>query len=145
MAYLLVGALALWLLLKASGKRIFPRREWRFLSMAVSLVALAGAAYSAVEAKWEPALVLLLFGAWFALSSRQPPGSPAAARQAGPPPSGAMSPREARDILGVAPGATREDVQAAYLRLMRSLHPDKGGTKGLAAQINAARDILLGR
>jgi hypothetical protein len=29
------------------------------------------------------------------------------------------------------------------MRLMRSVHPDKGGTSGLAAQLNAARDRLL--
>jgi hypothetical protein len=27
---------------------------------------------------------------------------------------------------------------------MRMAHPDKGGTAGLAAQLNAARDKLLG-
>ena len=39
--------------------------------------------------------------------------------------------------------ATAEEIQAAYMRLMRSVHPDKGGTSGLAAQLNAARDRLL--
>ena len=33
--------------------------------------------------------------------------------------------------------------EAAYNRLMRMAHPDKGGTSGLAAQLNAARDRLL--
>jgi len=28
---------------------------------------------------------------------------------------------------------------------MRLAHPDKGGTSGLAAQLNAARDRLLGK
>ena len=30
-------------------------------------------------------------------------------------------------------------------RLMRAVHPDKGGTAGLAAQLNAARDRLLSK
>jgi curved DNA-binding protein CbpA len=54
-----------------------------------------------------------------------------------------MSLDEARSILGVGADATREEIQAAYSRLMRLAHPDKGGTSGLAAQLNAARDRLL--
>ena len=33
--------------------------------------------------------------------------------------------------------------RAAHRRLIASVHPDKGGTEALAAQINAARDLLL--
>jgi len=54
-----------------------------------------------------------------------------------------MSLTEARSILGVDAEATREEIQTAYTRLMRMAHPDKGGTSGLAAQLNAARDRLL--
>ena len=50
---------------------------------------------------------------------------------------------EAREILGVGPEATREEIQAAYGRLIRAVHPDAGGTSGLAARLNAARDTLL--
>jgi hypothetical protein len=55
-----------------------------------------------------------------------------------------MSEAEARSLLGLAPDATRPEIQAAYLRLIRRAHPDHGGTTGLAAQLNAARDRLLG-
>ena len=54
-----------------------------------------------------------------------------------------MSASEARSILGVEPEATPEQIRAAYTRLMQRAHPDKGGTTGLAAQLNAARDRLL--
>jgi curved DNA-binding protein CbpA len=54
-----------------------------------------------------------------------------------------MSDAEARAILGVAEGAPPSEIKAAYARLMRAVHPDKGGTDGLAAQLNAARDRLL--
>jgi hypothetical protein len=140
MAYLVLGALALWLILRASGKPILKRREWRFLTAAFAVAALAGAAYAGVREEWVPAAVLLLFGGWLALSTRRPPGS------AEPPPGprqGRMSLEEARSILGVGAGAPPEEIQAAYTRLMRSVHPDKGGTSGLAAQLNAARDRLL--
>jgi hypothetical protein len=55
----------------------------------------------------------------------------------------AMSREEAYDILGLAPGASSDDVKAAYHRLMLKMHPDHGGSTYLAARINAARDLLL--
>ena len=140
MAYLVLGALALWLIVRASGRPILKRREWRFLTGAFAVAALAGAAFFAVREQLVPAAVLLMFGAWLALSTRRPPG------QAAPPPparAARMSAEEARAILGVAPAATPAEIRAAYTRLMRSVHPDKGGTTGLAAQLNAARDRLL--
>jgi curved DNA-binding protein CbpA len=54
-----------------------------------------------------------------------------------------MSKADARSILGVGPEASREEVEAAYRRLMQRAHPDRGGSAGLAAQLNAARDRLL--
>jgi len=54
-----------------------------------------------------------------------------------------MSEADARAVLGVSPGATRKDIQEAYVRLMQRAHPDQGGTTGLAAQLNAARDRLV--
>jgi curved DNA-binding protein CbpA len=62
---------------------------------------------------------------------------------AAPAPGGKMTLAEARSILGVDAEATDEEVKAAYTRLMRLAHPDKGGTSGLASQLNAARDRLL--
>jgi DnaJ-class molecular chaperone len=48
-------------------------------------------------------------------------------------------------MLGVDTSASEAEIQAAYLRLMRRVHPDHGGASGLAAQLNLARDRLLGR
>jgi curved DNA-binding protein CbpA len=56
-----------------------------------------------------------------------------------------MGVSEACSILGVSEDATPAEIQAAYTRLMRLAHPDKGGTSGLAAQLNAARDRLLSK
>jgi hypothetical protein len=57
--------------------------------------------------------------------------------------SGAMDRAEAYQILGLQPGASREDIQAAYRRLIQRVHPDHGGSSYLAARLNQARDVLL--
>ena len=56
-----------------------------------------------------------------------------------------MSRTDAAAILGVPVDADRAAVMAAHRRLIRMAHPDAGGTPGLAAQLNRARDVLAGR
>lgn len=51
--------------------------------------------------------------------------------------------KEALQILGLEPGASREEIIAAHKKLIQKLHPDQGGNDYLAAQLNAARDLLL--
>ncbi len=57
---------------------------------------------------------------------------------------GTMSRDEAYQVLGLAPGASAEDIRAAHRRLIRTAHPDAGGSDWLAVRINQARDVLLG-
>lgn len=54
-----------------------------------------------------------------------------------------MTRNEALEILGLRPGATREEVIDAHRKLMSRVHPDKGGSDYLAQSINQARKILL--
>jgi len=55
-----------------------------------------------------------------------------------------MTREEAFAVLGLADGATADDIRAAHRRLIQRVHPDAGGSADLAARINRARDILLG-
>jgi DnaJ homolog subfamily C member 19 len=55
----------------------------------------------------------------------------------------AMRPAEARALLGVGAGATIDDIRAAHRRLIAKVHPDAGGSAGLATRVNAARDALI--
>jgi hypothetical protein len=57
---------------------------------------------------------------------------------------GQMSREEAYAVLGLEPGASRAQVLEAHRRLMQKVHPDRGGSNFLAAQINQAKDIVLG-
>ncbi|HEV2815638.1 MAG TPA: DnaJ domain-containing protein [Allosphingosinicella sp.] len=54
-----------------------------------------------------------------------------------------MRPSEARALLGVGEGASLDDIRAAHRRLIAKVHPDAGGSAGLATRVNAARDALI--
>lgn len=58
---------------------------------------------------------------------------------------GVMTREEARAILGVGAGASEAEIEAAFRRVMRRAHPDQGGSDWLAAKVNRAREVLLGR
>ena len=55
-----------------------------------------------------------------------------------------MTRDEALAVLGLAEGASEDDIKAAHRRLIQRMHPDVGGSADLAARINRAKDVLLG-
>jgi hypothetical protein len=136
---LLIGALAAWMAFYIYRRSPGVQRgRWRVGSGLLSMGVLAAAGFVAVRGQYLPAAVLGLAGfvlLGMARSRREPPPAQTPATR--------LSAAQARDILGVGATAGPEDIQAAYTRLMRLAHPDKGGTSGLAAQLNAARDRLL--
>ena len=137
MTYLAIGCAILVLLLWASrGKPVLKRREWRFLAGAFAVACFAAAAYDGIRGGWGKSIVLVVIGLGLVVSTRRTGIAPPAG-------SNKIGDAEARSILGVGAEASDEEIRAAYSRLMRMAHPDKGGTSGLAAQLNAARDRLL--
>lgn len=137
-SYVVLGCAVLaFLVWLGRGKPILPRREWRLVSGSAAVAAFAGAAFIGIRGAWGSSIVLVVIGLWLTLSTRT------AGARTPPAPRFSIGEAEAQAILGVGPGASRVEIQAAYTRLMRMAHPDKGGTSGLAAQLNAARDRLL--
>jgi DnaJ homolog subfamily C member 19 len=153
MLWLALGGLTLFAFL--GGLRAFERASIDSVKLLIAwIVALAGLSL---------ALMLVLTGraggamaaatllgplAWEKWRSAFGP----AARRSGhagtrppPPQSGPMSRAEAYAVLGLHPGATEAEIRAAHKRLMRSVHPDGGGSDWVAARVNQARDVLLGR
>lgn len=82
---------------------------------------------------------------WLLLRNAQASGG-SSTRQ--PPPrarAGTMSREEALAILGLQTHASETDIIDAHRKLMQRMHPDRGGSDYLAAQINLAKKVLLGR
>ena len=134
----LASAAAVLAILVLSGR--LSGRGWtamRLVAALLACVAAAGAVICGLRGQWLGAAGLLALSARLAQS-----GPPGRTGRTGPE-NAPMSLNQARSILGLPSGASDRDIETAYRRLMLRAHPDKGGSSGLAAQLNAARDRLL--
>ncbi|HEY3815410.1 MAG TPA: DnaJ domain-containing protein [Caulobacteraceae bacterium] len=124
------------------------RADWRLGASLLAILAFGGGTVAGLKGEYIVAGVLAVVGLVLLMDFRDRGRRPnAQPRPQAPPraePSG-MTDAQARAILGVSRTAAPSEIKDAYRRLMRAVHPDQGGSPALAAQINAARDRLLGK
>jgi DnaJ family protein C protein 19 len=155
MLWLILGAVVLFMLM--GGARAFERASVTTVKSLLTWVAALGGITLAllliVSGRGGIALgPLVMFGPllyrkWQESRAKAIGGaSGSAGGSARPPPNrpGAMTRKEAYEVLGLRPGASEADIRDAHRRLMRGAHPDAGGSDWLASRVNQARDILLG-
>ncbi len=135
LVWLALAAIAVWALVRLGRQtERRGRGHWRVTATLFSAVLIAGAVLAGARGAWLTAAALAGAGLWLTVASRQRTVAPR---------TGAMTSAEARALLGVPADASRQDINAAWKRLMARAHPDQGGTDGLASRLNAARDRLL--
>lgn len=71
---------------------------------------------------------------WLASKNREKPGFAQIHAEA-----------QARALLGLAEGASREAILDAHRKRVIQVHPDRGGSSEKVHEANAARDLLLGK
>jgi DnaJ domain len=150
-----IGLILMYLVWLGRGQPMLSRAEWRMGAGMTSIGALVAAGLLALRGQWEISAALVIFAVVLLLAarSRNWPILDLRALLAGrsfrdddpqnSPGGRDVTLDEARAVLGVSETATKAEIRAAYTRLMRRAHPDHGGSTGLAAQLNAARDKLL--
>jgi DnaJ family protein C protein 19 len=87
----------------------------------------------------------ILSGVLLPDTPRPPEGGNAGSQTDAPRRGGRMTRAEALSVLGLSEEASEADIRAAHRRLIQQIHPDRGGTNYLAAKINDAKDVLLGK
>lgn len=135
--WLVLAAVAVWALIRLGrqGERA-GRGHWRVTATLFSAVMFAGGLLALLKGSWVLGGGLVAASLWLTVASRQRAVAPRAE---------GMTDGEARAILGVSADASKAQINAAWKKVMARAHPDQGGTQGLAARVNAARDHLLKR
>jgi hypothetical protein len=137
MPFLILGVIVIAIQIAVGRGAIAFRIDNRTGLIVLALASAIGALVLGIRGTWISSIGLIgISGYLVATANRRrnqrPPERP-----------DSMSVDEARRVLGVGANAGQAEIDAAYRRLMLRAHPDHGGSSGLAAQLNAARDRLL--
>lgn len=130
-----LAAIGIWALIRLGRQSEGPRRgQWRIAATMLAAVLIGSGAFAIWRGGIVGGFIVVCIGLQLAYASRQRTVAPRTE---------AITVSEAASILGVPVDAGPEAINAAWRRLMARAHPDQGGTEGLAARINAAKDRLL--
>ena len=135
MIFLIVAGCILGLLIWIGRRPASRSDRYRLARVLLAALAAVAAVAAGLRGAWIASAALIMVSAFVGGSARTRPSQSIDY--------GAMNTAQARSMLGVGPTADRAEIEQAYRRLMRRVHPDVGGAPGLAAQLNAARDLLL--
>jgi len=131
-------------------RKLIARYALYVLALALIGLALSGRLHwlGAVIAALLPFLQRLLqlaLKAWPLLRfwKRKHPSSSKQHQESAQAPTGQISREQACAILGLSSNPSAKQITDAHRKLMQKLHPDRGGSDYLAAQINQAKDTLL--
>lgn len=136
LAIFVLGAVVLVVLIWAGRRPARVARPRQMLRAFFATLAAAAAVVVGLRGIWEGSLALVVLSLWLGWGQRRVARPPFRVREP-------MGVTQARSILGVGERAGPAEIEAAYRRLIRRAHPDQGGSTGLAAELNAARDLLL--
>lgn len=132
-----LAAIGVWALIRLGKQTEGPRRgHWRIAATMLAAVLIGSGAFAIWRGGIVGGVLVVCIGLQLAYASRVRTVAPRTE---------ALSASEAASILGVPVDAGPEAINAAWRRIMARAHPDQGGTEGLAARVNAAKDRLLKR
>lgn len=138
----LFGLIFLFRLIRESARRADGGVSPLYVTGLVAGLGVAG--LLAMMGRLPAALFILIVVAGFSWADRfarrirpRPDTGPDAAQTT-------MTRAEALEVLGLSDGATAQEIQDAYRRLMSKIHPDLEGSGWMAAKLNQARDVLQG-
>ncbi len=119
---------------KLAAPRLSNLQLWGLVAVAAVVLALAGGKLLALLGV-APAVVVwvmrIMSGIRFARAVKR-----------GIRPSAAISRKEAAEILGVKRNASAEEIERAYQRLAKKLHPDGGGNEWQFRKLRQAYEVL---
>lgn len=133
--WLALAAVAVWALVRLGRQSEGPKRgQWRIAATLLSAALIGGGVLAMSKSAWIAGIGMVGAGLYLVVASRM---------RSVPDRREPMDVTEARSILGVGADATADQIHAAWRCQMARTHPDQGGTAGLAARVNAAKDRLL--
>ncbi len=148
-------SLIYWAILPANPPARLAFRRWVIrigiavvvlvlVRLGMPLLVMAGAALLAVARFALPTLLRLL-PLWFARRAipNMHAGTGYAQQAPGYQKPTDMTRAHALEVLNLREGASREEILTAHRALIKKVHPDRGGSSYLAAEVNRARDVLL--